>query len=206
MDNQLKATMRDSNGKGPARRVRMTGRIPGVFYYQGQANVVFSVEHKEFLQLLKSKPSLIMLEVEGGESRECIIRELQRDPVTEKILHIDLLGIKRGQKLRVDVKVKLTGTPIGVKTGGGILQQGSTILEVECFPKDIPSEILFDVSELKVGDSVHVRDLDYPELKFMTDLSVVVAQVIEPVISRTSEELETEADQEEEAEEEKPEK
>lgn len=202
MDNNLKVEVRTEMGKGFARRTRMAGKIPGVFYYQGKENYPFAADKKEFLGLLKRRTRMIMLQIEGMEERECIIRDIQKDPVTEEIMHIDLLGIKRGQKLRVTIKTKLKGTPIGVKVGGGILQQALSSIEVECLPKDIPDDIVIDVSELEVGDSIHVGDLEMEGIKFLASEGVVVAQVVAPALAEEEETEEEEGEEGEESEEE----
>ncbi|MDP8227934.1 MAG: 50S ribosomal protein L25 [Candidatus Electryoneaceae bacterium] len=202
-DNVIAAIPRTSYGKGTARQLRRQGRIPGVFYYGHEINFAFAVDVAELSKILRERFALITIMMEGDEARECVIRELQRDPVDDRLLHIDLLGIKRGQKLTVTVSVKMSGTPLGVKTGGGILQQGVTELEVECLPKDIPREIIVDVSELEIGDSVYVSELLYPELKFLSDTKTLLATVLMPTLIREDEEEEELEGEEEEHEGEK---
>lgn len=192
-DNLLNAEPRNVSGKGFARRLRMIDRIPGVFYYAGKDNIPLSLDLTNLKVLLRSKPRLINLAIEGMKSRECIIREMQRDPVTDEILHVDFLGIKRGTKVRITVPVILHGVPKGVKNDGGILQRATKELEIECLPKDIPSSIDIDVSELRVGDVIHVGTLEFPAYNFITGAKVVVALVIEPVVSKTTAEMDAEA-------------
>ncbi len=158
----------------------MTGRIPGVFYYHNDINVPFTVDAIEFDKLLRQKPSLINLHIDDSEPRECVIRDLQRDPVEDDILHLDLMGIKRGQKLSVTIPVTLVGIPVGVKTGGGILQLSLNELNVICLPKDILSVIKVSVEHLEIGQSVNVGELDFPELEFQNDERDVVASVVPP--------------------------
>jgi len=183
--------------------LRMKGRIPGVFYYRGKDNIPLSVESVDFNSLVRAKPSLIQLEIEGYDTRECVIRELQRDPVTDEIIHVDLLGIKRGQKLKVTISVRLNGIPNGVKNSGGILQQIITELDVECLPKDIPQRIELDVTSLEIGKSINVGDLDFPKLKFLADPKVVITSVVEPTVlkEKVPEDEEVEEAEEEKAEE-----
>ncbi len=189
-------------GKSFNRIIREQGLIPGVFYYRNELNLPFTVDYAELRTVLKKNPSLIMLDMEGQDKRECVIRELDRDPVTNEIIHIDLLGIKRGQKLRVTVPLRLTGVPVGVKTGGGILQQILSELEVECLPKDIPQRITIDVTELEIGHSLNIGDLDYPELRFLGSDTRTIASVVEPtIIKEPTAEAEEELEEGEEAEE-----
>ncbi len=203
-DNNLYAVPRKANGKGPARQLRLHGRIPGVFYHRSDQNVPFSVDSVDLHKLLRGKHALINLNIEGYQPRECVVREIQRDPIEDYIIHIDLMGIKRGQKLTVTVPVRLTGVPGGVKTGGGILQSSLNELEIVCLPKDIPSEIEVDVTDLEIGHSRHVSDLDLPVLKILHDPDELIASVVPPTVIREPAEVteEEEAEEEEKAEEE----
>ena len=203
-DNDLFAVPRQANGKGPARQLRFQGRIPGVFYYRSDQNVPFSVDATELLMLLRQKHALINLSIEGYEARECVVREIQRDPIEDYIIHIDLMGVKRGQKLTVTVPLRLTGVPVGVKTGGGILQSSLNELEIECLPKHIPTNVEIDVTDLQIGHSRHVRDLDLPNLKLLHDPDELIASVVPPTVIREPVE-EIEGEEEEEGEEEKAE-
>ena len=181
----------------------MKGAVPGIFYFSGADSISLTIEHQELIQLLKQKPSLVDLVISNAEPRECIIRDLQRDPVTNEVLHVDLLGIKRGQKLKVTVPVRLMGTAIGVK-GGGILQFQTNELLIECLPKDIPREIEIDIEKLELGETYQIKELDFEELKFLDDPNLVIVSVIEPIISRDDIEAEeaAEAAKEEEGDEE----
>ncbi len=197
-DNLLTALPRKESGKGVARQIRRQGRVPGVFYYRGDENVPMSVSLSELNRLLRSRHSLIKVELEGQEPRECIIRELQRDPLDDTILHVDLMGIKHGQKLTVSIPVRLVEMPVGVKTGGGILEYGLPELKIECLPKDIQAVIEVDVSELNIGQSIHVSDLEFPALKFLDDPQTAVATVVPPTVVReVVEEVEEEVEAEE---------
>jgi large subunit ribosomal protein L25 len=195
----LAAKLRTSSGKGVARQLRMKGRVPGVFYLKNEENIPFDVERYDLLKLLRARPSLINLEIGDQDPRECVFREMQLDPVNEEILHIDLMGFKRGQKLTITVPVRLIGVPKGVKNEGGILQHGTTELEIECMPRHIPSSINLDVSELIIGDAIHIGDLDYPNFKFFADEQVVVAMVSEPALLKEDIEEEEEEEGDEEA-------
>jgi large subunit ribosomal protein L25 len=209
--NTLNAAPRSPDGKGPARQLRLNGRIPGVFYYRSELNIPFSVDQMELTKMLRNKPPLIDLHIEGQEARECVIRDIQRDPVDETIIHFDLMGIKRGQKLTVTVPIRLIGLPAGVKTGGGILQSAMKVFEIECLPKDIPTELQVEVSDLQIGQSRHIRDLSYPDIRLLDDPDELVATVVPPTIIREAapkEEVEAaeEEGKEEAAEEESGEK
>lgn len=206
-NNLLPAKPRHDNGKGAARKIRFLKRIPGVFYYSGTDNIPISVDYDDLRKILLAKPSLIMLEIEGHNPRECVIRELQRNPVDDALLHIDLLGIKRGQRLIVTVPVRLEGLPVGVKSSGGILQKGLSELDIKCLPKDIPQEITVDVTELNIGQSVYVRDIESPLFELLVEGRAVVATVVPPTVIKAVVEPGEEVEEEEEeaaSEEEEP--
>jgi len=179
-ENIINALPREGTGKGGARQLRMTGRIPGVFYYGSDVNIRFSVDKQEMIRLMRNRHTTLRLAISGDEVRECVIRELQRDPVSSSVVHIDLLGIQSGQKIVVVVPLKLTGLPIGVKSDGGILQHGATMVSVECLPGDIPEEIVVDVSELKLGQSLYLESVELPGIRFMGEPKTVLATVATP--------------------------
>lgn len=183
-ENNINATVREASGKGGARQLRMAGRIPGVFYYGNETNIPFSVERQEMERFMRNRHTTLNLVLSGEEPRPCVIRELQRDPVSSKIVHIDLLGIRSGEKITVDVPVKLSGLPIGVKADGGLLQTGVTSVSVECLPGDIPNEIVVDVTELKVGHSIYLETLTIPGIRLLGDPKVVLATVAAPATAK----------------------
>ncbi len=203
-DNVLAAQPRTSKGKGAAKKLRQQDLIPGIFYFRGDKSISLTISNIDLIRILKGKHSLIKLEIEGHKSRECVIRELQRDPVYDTPLHIDFLGIKRGQRLIVTIPVRLQGTPVGVKTEGGILQMGLGELDIKCLPKDIPTEISIDVSGLKIGQSFYIRDLNLPMFEFLEEPKTVLATVVPPTVARVaaSEAEEAEGEAEEPGEEE----
>lgn len=197
-DNLINADVRDQCGKGPARQLRLLGRIPGVFYF-GDENFSFSVDSTEFSRMLRTRPGLVNLHIDGQDPRECVIRDVQRDPVYDTILHVDLMGIKRGQKLSVTVPIKMVGIAEGVKTGGGILQKLMTEVNIECLPKDIPHEIEVDVTDLNIGQSVYLESLEVPAVRFLDNLRSVIATVAPPTVVKTLAEEKAEAAEEKEA-------
>lgn len=192
-ENALHVQLRDASGKGVARKLRAVGRIPGVIYGRSQAAVPVSLDPKLLRRVLTRSDSglntLFELDVEGGgalQGTPVLVRELQRDPVKGDYLHADLLAIDLQQRIDVEVPIHVTGKARGVEFGG-ILDHSLRELEIFCLPTAIPKEILADVTELDVGDSLHVRDLPLPpgvELRSNPDLSVVsvvlpAAEVVE---------------------------
>ena len=173
----LKALERKQFNKSAIRKIRKEGRVPGVFYSKHNPPLHIDVLDTTINPLVfTSKTHLISLEIEGQEERECIIKDIQFDPVTDKVIHFDLLGLTKGEKIVLEVPVQLVGTPIGVKEGG-VIQHVMHKLEVECLPRNIPEHIVVDVSALKLGDSIHIGDLQIEEVEFIDPKESLIVQV-----------------------------
>jgi large subunit ribosomal protein L25 len=129
-----------------------------------------------------------------GEELPCIIRELQRDPVSERILHVDFFAVEHGQKLRVNVTFHLIGTPEGTKLGG-ILEHAIREAQIECLPQDLPSHLDVDISHLQIGDSIHIDDLSFENILLLDDPHTLVAHVIPPRLEKEVEKVEEEAEE-----------
>jgi large subunit ribosomal protein L25 len=175
----LNLSVRKEIGKKVARQMRRTGAIPGVFYIHGQDSVPVVVDEKALRSVMISKANVVDLKFNDGRSEKCVIREVQWDPLSSRPLHVDLMGIKLTEKIRVKVSVRLTGSPVGVKEGG-ILQTMLRELEVECLPLDIPDAFTIDVSALKIHDAIHVSDLQLEKVRILNDPEHVVATVLPP--------------------------
>jgi len=186
--NILSAVVRKNSGKEYAKALRRDGKIPGIFYIQGESPVSLTLEAKDVAAMLASKPALISLELDEGKTREAVIREVQRNPITNTVTHLDLMGIKRGVKITVTVPVHLEGTPIGIKFGG-IIETISRELDIECFPKDIPDNLVVDISNMDIGNSMHVSDLDFENIKILNRDDVPIVNVILPKVVVVEEEV-----------------
>ncbi len=163
MQRLLKASIRKETGKEAARRVRKNGRIPGVLYGHGFEPLPLDLDGKEFHTLLRKKGGahgLVDLKIEGkkGEKHTVVIKEVQKHPIKDQILHVDFQKIKEEEKIHSEVSIRYLGEPIGVKMGG-ILQHFIYDVKVECLPKDLPEYIEVDISKLKLHDSLKVSDL-----------------------------------------------
>jgi large subunit ribosomal protein L25 len=170
--------------------VRAAGNIPGVFYLGRHANLALELNAHELQVAMKKRPKLLMLKLDDGTEHECVVREIQHDPVSDRYVHIDLMGILSGQKVTVKVEVELTGSAHGVRIQGGILQQSIHQLHIECLPKDIPEKITLDVSELKVGSSLHLRDLPSGNYRIIEDPDTTIATVLMPKVEKAPEVVE----------------
>ncbi len=184
----LNATPRTESGKGAARALRRSGEIPAVVYGHGDSTRMLSVNGHELEQLLSSisvENTLIDLKV-GEDATSALIREVQYHPVKPLILHIDLYQVHAGEKIHLEVPVRLEGNPIGVRETAGVLQQQLHEIEVECLPKDIPEVFIVDISELKIGESVHIRDISFPDGKILNDGDLTICAVIAPTAAELS--------------------
>jgi large subunit ribosomal protein L25 len=180
----LTGTPRQDLGKGGARKARAAGLIPGVLYGHGQAPLPVSIEAREFQTALRSHKggnAVVSLALSGNDYT-ALIREVQYDPITHDVLHLDFQHISLTETIEVKVMVRLTGLPVGVKDGGGILEYITREVEVRCLPTAIPSSIDADVSALNIGDSLHVRDIPLADLEVLTDPDTTIATVVPPTV------------------------
>ena len=183
----LKGARRSEVGKGVARKLRVDGRIPAVYYGRGEEPIPLVVglrELEDVIHRAEGSNVIVDLKVEGdaGADRKALIREIQRDPVAGSILHLDLQHILLTERIVVEVPIVLVGTPIGVKDGGGILEHLLREVEVECLPTDIPSKLEVEVSALNIGDSLHVSDIQAERVVIRTEADRAIAAVVPPTI------------------------
>ena len=163
----LQVTRREESGKGAAGRYRRQGLIPAMIYGKHSGNVPGLLPYFEFVNSAgKAKISQIfVLKSEDKEidGKPALVREIQRDYLTGKLIHVDLLALREDEEIEVEIGVATTGEPIGVKLDGGVMTVVLHNIMVSCLPKNIPSEIRVDVTELRVGSSLHASDLPLPE-------------------------------------------
>jgi large subunit ribosomal protein L25 len=202
----VKADRRDSFGKNASRRIRRNGMIPAVFYGKNEANVPLAVEKKDIFEILKSETgenTVFKLSFDT-ETKNTMIKEIQSDPVTDEVLHADLIQIAMDKAIRVSVPVVPVGEAVGVKQEGGFVDFITREVEIECLPEDIPENIEIDISMLHLNQSFKVGDLVMPEgAALHTDPSTILIVVEAPT---KEEEIAVEEEEEElMAEEEEPE-
>jgi len=176
----IEAEPRKAENKNVARRLRRAGRVPGVLYGAKKDPITITVDPKQITGVLTSESghnTVFDLKV-GNEQTKAMIVDWQYEPIRGALLHIDLKRIAMDQALRVMVPIHLTGEPAGVKQQGGILDQVTREVEIECLPTDIPPAIEADVSELVFGKVLRVSDLPHSgKVKFITDENAVVAHI-----------------------------
>ncbi len=168
--------------KNAARRVRAAGKIPAVLYGPGADPVAVEVDPKQISQILFSETghnTIFDVEVAGQAAAKAMIVDWQREPIKDQLIHIDMKRIALDKTLRVSVRVKLLGTPVGVKTEGGILDQVLREVEIECLPADIPSHIDVDVSGLALHGVLRVSELPHSDkVKVLSPADATVAHVM----------------------------
>jgi large subunit ribosomal protein L25 len=168
--------------KNAARRVRVAGRIPAVLYGPGHDPVAIEVEPKQISRILFSETghnTIFDVQLDGQAAAKAMIVDWQREPIKDQLIHIDLKRIALDKVLRVKVRVKLLGVPIGVKTEGGILDQVLREVEIECLPADIPSHIDVDVSGLGMHQVVRVSGLPHSDkIRYLNSEDATVAHVV----------------------------
>jgi len=168
--------------KNAARRVRVAGKIPAVLYGSGHNAVAVEVDPKQISRILFSESghnTIFDVEVSGQPAAKAMIVDWQREPIKDQLIHIDLKRIALDKALRVKVRVKLLGIPVGVKAAGGILDHVMRQVEIECLPADIPSHIDVDVSDLELHHSLRVSDLPHSDkIKFLNAADATVAHVV----------------------------
>ena len=163
MQATLVAATRQTRGKNEARRLRRTGRLPAVVYGKAPGeSVALDVDPKAVLRILHSESgvnTLVDLQVDGSDSGKVLIKDIQHDPVTDALLHVDLFHLAMDRAITVTVPVTLRGEAAGVKQQGGLLDFVTREFQVECMPTEIPEHVDIDVSDLMIGDGVRVRDV-----------------------------------------------
>jgi large subunit ribosomal protein L25 len=195
----LEAEVRETGSKQASKLVRNSGKVPGVYYSKHDAPIHFSVTEKAIKPLVyTAETHLVSLKVDGKEL-DCVIKDIQFDPITDKVVHFDLIGLTSGETFQLEVPVQLHGTPVGIKEGG-IVQHLIHKLEIECLPKDIPQRIDINISELNIGDSIHVKDLNIENITFLNSEESVIVSVAHPKIEKEPVEGEELAEGEESAE------
>ena len=193
----LNIEKRGEIGKQAAKRLRRSGKTPGIYYIHGEESVPIALDNKELYSVIHNEASIIDLRFDSGDKIKCVIREIQWHPVQDEPVHVDLMGIKMTEKGQFEVPVHLAGNPVGVKQQGGVLEQIIREISVECLPGDIPEHLEVDVTDLEIGDAIRVDQLEIDKVKILTDPSQSIAIVRAP---RVVEEEEAVVEEEEGAE------
>jgi len=193
---QLDVKRRDADGSRAARRLRRSGRVPGILYGGGAEALSFDVDARELRLALAQSGAVLDLSIDGGKATPVVLKETQRNPVRGETVHVDLLRVRLDKAIHAVVPVELTSadTAPGVREGG-VLEQITRELNVEALPTAIPEAIVHDVGELQIGDTVMLSAVSAPEgVTLLDDAEDIVLATL------TAPRLQTEAETEIEAE------
>ncbi len=192
----LKAEARSATGKRVAKDLRAKGLIPANVYKQGKGAMSLQIVNNDLAEILRTKAGenvIITLKISGegaAKDKTVLIKEIQREPIKDRILHVDFNEISLTEVLKVNVPLTSRGEPVGVKVDGGVLEHVMRELTVECLPTAIPGKIEIDVSELKIGDAIFVKNIKVPEdVKVLNDPELIVMIVKAPKIEVPKEEV-----------------
>jgi large subunit ribosomal protein L25 len=191
MDIKITVKSRDEKGSASSRRMRRDGRVPGVIYSDGTAARTISLPKHEFEQMLRHHTSehvMIKIQIDDGAEEAVLLKEIQHNPISGGVVHVDMQKVALDKKLRVEVPVELVGDAEGVKNQGGVLDHLIHEIQIECFPADIPEVIEVDVSALKLGDILTIKDIriDTSKYAILMDADIGVAAVTQPKVAEES--------------------
>jgi|WetSurMetagenome_2_1015567.scaffolds.fasta_scaffold06760_6 large subunit ribosomal protein L25 len=184
MPTVIEAQARTPGGKNANKRLRKSGKIPGVIYGPGKQPVVITVNPGEVKAILHSdagRNTIFALSVDGSEQNNAMVKDYQLDPVKGNLMHADFLEIAMDRLLELTVNIELVGEPEGVKLDGGIMDFVTRSIEVECLPSDIPDSIKVDVSPLKINDYIRVKNIQTDaKVKILSDPEIVIVTIVPP--------------------------
>jgi large subunit ribosomal protein L25 len=184
----LDAEVREEIGRGKTKGMRDKGFVPAVIYADGKDALSLKLSHRQLVQLVhqhRIEGVIINLNIKDDKkhkSRPCLIKEIQHDPVHGEIVHVDFNQISLTDEIKVNIPIVVKGEAVGVKLEGGSLEHILWELEVECLPVNIPKNIEVDVSSLKLGESIHVKDIIVPSgVKILNDPGSIILSVAAPM-------------------------
>lgn len=197
MNLTIKCEKRDIFGKNASRRLRREGKVPAVLYGGNDPSIHLAIDKKDIFGILRSESgeNTIFQTSFDSESKNTMIKELQTDPVTDEILHIDLIAISMDKVVRVSVPVVVAGEAVGVKAEGGFVDLITREIEVECLPADIPENLEVDISNLHLHQSIKIEEITFPKgVESVTEPHTLVVLIEAPT---KEEEVVTEEEEEE---------
>jgi large subunit ribosomal protein L25 len=202
----LTAEIRDEVGKERAKKIRARGLVPAIFYGPRSKTIPLVIDPKELAKVLQTEAGenvLIDLDIRKGERADrkvVMVKDIQVDPLKRTTLHTDFYEVAMDEVVTVEVPIHLVGKPEGTKVGG-ILEQIRRVIQIQCLPGDIPKSIDVEVSSLKIGDSIHVQDIQIEKAKILSETNFTIATVVPPAVEEKKvEEVVAEAPEEAEAE------
>lgn len=182
---ELEAHLYEPKKRGDIKRMRQEGKIPGILYGHKDKNkriFVLEKEFKKILNVLRKETVTINLKLKE-KSYNCLIKAIQHNPIDGKLLHIDFQHISKKDKIKITVPIHLLGEAPGVKKGG-LLDQHLYEVSIRCLPDEIPSHIDVDISKLDIGKTIHLKDIQVPNIEFETNLDTTIVSVFAPKVEK----------------------
>jgi len=180
----LKAKKREEYKESTLNQIRKKGVIPGIYYGHDVGNISIAATEIDLRPIIYTTESrIINLKFEDNSSFNCILKDVQFHPVSDKPLHFDLIAINEGEQITIEVSVHIIGNAPGIKDGG-VLQHSLHKLQIECLPSNIPTHIDVDVSELNVNDSIKVSDLKLDNITVLNDENASIVAIIPPTVEK----------------------
>jgi large subunit ribosomal protein L25 len=182
-DITINAESRPKLGGSSAKSLRSSGRVPGVLYGHGEASIPFHVKELDLRSLIYTKETHVVNLVIDGKTTKSILREVQFDPITDRVNHIDLIILHAGEKIRIDVPVALIGTASGAKDGG-IIDFVLHKLSINVLPDQIPQQIEVNIADLKIGHGIHIKELPANDAyTYLNDENAVIVACVAPKVA-----------------------
>ena len=185
---KLNISNRDETGTKESKIARRKGFVPGVLYYSGEEAVSISIEKSILLRAMNSGQRVFEIN-QDGESQYTMLKQVQYHPVTDEVLHIDLMRVRRSEKMTILVPIVLVGDAIGVREGG-ILSQSLTQVEISCLPTDVPEQIDLKIDDLELNSALNIGDIDTgsEDIEIISDPALNIVSITAPVSEEVADE------------------
>ena len=185
---KLDISSRNQTGAKESKIARKKGLVPGVLYYSGEEALSISIEKSILLRAMNSGQRIFEIS-QDGDSQYTMLKQVQYHPVTDEVIHIDLMRVRRSEKMTISVPIVLVGDAIGVKEGG-ILSQSLTQVEISCYPTDVPEQINLKIDGLELNSTLSVGDIDTgsEDIELISDASINIVSITAPVSEEVSDE------------------
>ena len=185
---KLDISSRNKTGAKESKIARKNGLVPGVLYYSGEEAISISIEKSILLRAMNSGQRIFEIN-QDGESQYTMLKQVQYHPVTDEVIHIDLMRVRRSEKMTISVPIVLVGDAIGVKEGG-VLSQSLTQVEISCYPTDVPEHIDLKIDDLEINAALSVCDIDTgsEDVELISDASLNIVSITTPVSEKVADE------------------
>ena len=185
---KLDISSRHQTGSKESKIARKKGLIPGILYYSGEEAISISIEKSILLRAMNSGQRIFEIN-QDGESQYTMLKQVQYHPVTDEVMHIDLMRVRRSEKMTISVPVVLVGDAIGVKEGG-VLSQSLTQVEISCYPTDVPEQIDLKIDDLEINAALSVGDIDTgsEDIELISDAGLNIVSITTPVSEEVADE------------------